>query len=1339
MLYKRRGGTSALQIEALEPRQLLAGDTYLVNFQNDEGSVPTGYVRDIGLLFGFRDNGLTYGWSSDHTDQSRERSLVPDQRLDTLIHVEAGATWEFALENGSYEVTVGVGDPANNDGIHTVNIEGVNYWTNQIDTDVAQQMTKQVSVSDGRLTLDVGSAGEKDTRIDFIHIVGVNPGNPGAPSAPLVTEPSFDGQEVNPADVHMEAILFSDPNGDLHKSSDWEIWTTGPAPEPVWQTLGIQGVERLHTHLGDGIFLNDRAGEITLGENTEYELRVRFRDDSGSVSDYSSRQFVTAAASVTFPLQLEDVADSPAPNWTNVLGVPVDLPTATGILSPTDPIIAFDTDSGTASASPGGEQAFNVLDGNSGTKYLNFGEFNTGFIVTPTAASVIQSFRITTANDAADRDPASYVIYGTNDPITSFAHGNGRDEAWTAIASGNLSLPNGRQADGGVVSFANTQSYTSYKVVFPTVKDPGAANSMQLADFQFYTNTSGSGGGLLAVGDFIIPIQDVDGGPSSGSPVGEGPGNAIDGNASTKYLNAGGARSGLIVTPSDPNSVVTSFRITTANDVEGRDPSAWELYGTNSPINSTNHGFGDGEPWTLIDSGDVDLPLARNADGPVVAVDNNTAYSSYKIVFSELRDPNSGDMQIAEFQLFGEGETMGTPPSLKLEDGATGNPLLEITGTGSAGNIVTDYPGLTEHVNVRVVIASGSQSLNLLQSDLDITEANGQQHTIFLPDVTLAPMQELELWVASSGATYFATPGETVPDFSLLAREANLDVPYVATKPGFVIEEVGSDYRLPVNITFVPNPGPNPNDPLYYVTELYGSIQVVTRNGMKHEFATALLDYNPTGPISGSGEQGLTGLAVRRDEVDPDVYHLYVGMLADNGDPPGGPVHYPKVEHLTSTAGGLSMDSREVLLNMQPETQGQSHQISNISIGPDGMLYVHNGDGFDASTAQDLDQFRGKVLRMTLDGDAPTDNPFYDAGDGISARDYVWAYGFRNPFGGAWRASDGKHYEVENGPSVDRFAQVNPGVNYLWDGSNASMQNFAIYNWNPSTAPVNITFVQPETFGGSALPASMQDHAFISESGPTYAQGPQANGKRLTEFVLDENGELISGPESLVEYVGSGHASVVALAAGPDGLYFSELYEDSGENGPTASGARIYRVRYVNPQPGDYDIDGDVDQDDYSVWKSSFGSNLLLAADGNGNGKVDLADYTIWRNNLGAEAAPASATLATQEVATVQTATAESAVLAPAQSDDPATGPASTLELVGSSPRRVDPSTRKVFDDVPSNGEISSDQNTLLLVQAERQSDREAKAHDLALATYESSDWIRSLDVDFDVVLESIL
>jgi hypothetical protein len=51
--------------------------------------------------------------------------------------------------------------------------------------------------------------------------------------------------------------------------------------------------------------------------------------------------------------------------------------------------------------------------------------------------------------------------------------------------------------------------------------------------------------------------------------------------------------------------------------------------------------------------------------------------------------------------------------------------------------------------------------------------------------------------------------------------------------------------------------------------------------------------------------------------------------------------------------------------------------------------------------------------------------------------------------------------------------------------------------------------------------------------------------------------------------------------------------------------------------PGDYDKSGLVDQADYNLWRSTFGSTVDLRADGNGDNVVDAADYSVWRDNLG--------------------------------------------------------------------------------------------------------------------------
>src|SRR5512138_89514 len=79
------------------------------------------------------------------------------------------------------------------------------------------------------------------------------------------------------------------------------------------------------------------------------------------------------------------------------------------ITQPGDPIVA------TSNNSPGSEGVANAID-NAPTKYLNFDRLNTGFTVTPRVGlSVVQCLTLTSANDAPDRDPASYLLSGSYD------------------------------------------------------------------------------------------------------------------------------------------------------------------------------------------------------------------------------------------------------------------------------------------------------------------------------------------------------------------------------------------------------------------------------------------------------------------------------------------------------------------------------------------------------------------------------------------------------------------------------------------------------------------------------------------------------------------------------------------------------------------------------------------------------------------------------------------------------------------------------------------------------------------------------------------------------------
>lgn len=510
--------------------------------------------------------------------------------------------------------------------------------------------------------------------------------------------------------------------------------------------------------------------------------------------------------------------------------------------------------------------------------------------------------------------------------------------------------------------------------------------------------------------------------------------------------------------------------------------------------------------------------------------------------------------------------------------------LLRIDAAASPGNRLTNPPGLPVHRAVRVVVEAGNAggSLTLPATDIVAYEHDCERFAIHLPALTIPPFQSRTFWVSDHGATYDGSLSPFVPDFTVLAR--SLPVPWFASQPGFDVEVVATGLTLPVDIAFVPNPGPQPTDPKFYVTELYGNIKVVRNDGVVQTYATGLLNYTPSGAFPGSGEQGLTGIAV--DPLTGDVFAAHLYQTAGQ--------NYPRITRLHSTNGGLTSATRSVILDMQGETQGQSHQISTLEI-VNGELFCHMGDGFTYQTAQNLASYRGKILRLNLDGTPIATNPFYNGGT-VDSRDYVYCYGVRNPFGGAYRAADGHRYCVENGPAVDRFSRLVAGRNYGWNGSDASMATFALYNWVPSSGPVNIAFVQPQTFGGSGFPAAFQDRAFVTESGATYAQGQQVIGKRITEFVLDPNGNLLNGPIPFVDYFGDGYATAVALAAGPDGLYFSDLYRDEQTTGPTAAGGRILRVHFG--AAGDCDGNGLPD-----ACEIAHG-----ALDCNGNNVLDVCD-----------------------------------------------------------------------------------------------------------------------------------
>ncbi len=133
---------------------------------------------------------------------------------------------------------------------------------------------------------------------------------------------------------------------------------------------------------------------------------------------------------------------------------------------------------------PGGETPNLAVDNDVNTKFLHFKGFSepTGIQVAPAVGvTVVTALTLTSANDAVERDPASFELYGSNDSI---------DGPYELIAAGDVVDFIGEEAwprftvNATPIEFDNTVAYTYYQILFPTVRDAASANSMQIAEIE---------------------------------------------------------------------------------------------------------------------------------------------------------------------------------------------------------------------------------------------------------------------------------------------------------------------------------------------------------------------------------------------------------------------------------------------------------------------------------------------------------------------------------------------------------------------------------------------------------------------------------------------------------------------------------------------------------------------------------------------------------------------------------------------------------------------------------------------------------------------------------------
>ena len=150
-------------------------------------------------------------------------------------------------------------------------------------------------------------------------------------------------------------------------------------------------------------------------------------------------------------------------------------------------------------------------------------------------------------------------------------------------------------------------------------------------------------------------------------------------------------------------------------------------------------------------------------------------------------------------------------------------------------------------------------------------------------------------------------------------------------------------------------------------------------------------------------------------------------------------------------------------------------------------------------------------MRITTDGAPAPGGPF--AGQ-AGARPELWALGFRNPLGLAFRPGTDELWEVDVGPfGGDELNLIKPGTNYGWPLINYGLEysrkpvgegpvkaglEQPVYYWDPVISPSSLTF-----YSGDLFP-QWKGNAFVTSLSQAH----------LVRLVLD--GDRVVGEERLL-------------------------------------------------------------------------------------------------------------------------------------------------------------------------------------------------------------------------------
>lgn len=240
-------------------------------------------------------------------------------------------------------------------------------------------------------------------------------------------------------------------------------------------------------------------------------------------------------------------------------------------------------------------------------------------------------------------------------------------------------------------------------------------------------------------------------------------------------------------------------------------------------------------------------------------------------------------------------------------------------------------------------------------------------------------------------------------------------------------EPVATGLFFPLDVDY------GPGDPSrLFISQQDGRIRVIRDGAL---LPTPYLDIRAR--VLAMGSQGLLGAAFHPDFGNNGYFFLCYTDLA-------GDTVIARYQRSASNPDQADPNSELVLLHIaQPAA---IHNGGGVDFGPDGYLYVAQGDGGvqgdPLGNAQNLGVVLGKILRLDVDNPGggknygiPPTNPFLGV---PGALEEVWAYGLRNPYRIAFDPVTGDLYNTDVGErtreEVNFQLGTSPGgENYGWN------------------------------------------------------------------------------------------------------------------------------------------------------------------------------------------------------------------------------------------------------------------------------------------------------------------